>query len=83
MQTVLWLDKNGIPYWDLCFMRDKDQVGADIYIEDSPQNIQKLRNKDLKVICFQNSTNLDIGGLKAKSWKEVFKIIESELMIKK
>ena len=35
-QTVEWLDRYGIPYWDLCFMRDKDAVGADLYIEDSP-----------------------------------------------
>src|SRR6266567_84420 len=29
-QTVDWLDRNGIPYWDLCFMKQKDQVGADL-----------------------------------------------------
>lgn len=27
-QTIEWLDAHGIPYWDLCFMKDKDQVGA-------------------------------------------------------
>ena len=30
-QTIDWLDQNGIPYWDLCFMKAKEQVGADIY----------------------------------------------------
>jgi 5'(3')-deoxyribonucleotidase len=34
-QTIEWLDHYGIPYWDLCFMREKDQVGADIYIDDA------------------------------------------------
>lgn len=42
-QTVEWLDKYGIPYWDLCFMKDKAGVGADLYIEDSPTNIKALR----------------------------------------
>jgi 5'(3')-deoxyribonucleotidase len=42
-QTIGWLDKNAIPYWDLCFMKQKEQVGADIYIEDNPMNIEKLR----------------------------------------
>src|SRR4051812_45225760 len=31
-QTVSWLDAHGIPYWDLCFMRDKQLVNADIYV---------------------------------------------------
>jgi len=33
-QTIYWLDNHGNPYWDLCFMKEKDQVGADIYIGD-------------------------------------------------
>ncbi len=27
-QTIEWLDHHGIPYRDLCFMKEKDQVGA-------------------------------------------------------
>lgn len=42
-QTMHWLDYNDIPFWDLCFMRHKGQVGADIYIEDSPNNVESLR----------------------------------------
>src|SRR5262245_46691947 len=26
-QTIEWLDHHGIPYSDLCFMKEKDQVG--------------------------------------------------------
>ena len=33
-QTIEWLYFHGLPYWDLCFMKEKDQFGADIYIED-------------------------------------------------
>ena len=51
-QTVEWLDSHGIPYWDLCFMKEKSQVGADIYIEDSPENILQLRQAGLHTICF-------------------------------
>ena len=25
-QTVDWLDRHGIPYWDLCFMKDKADI---------------------------------------------------------
>jgi len=63
-QTVEWLDSHGIPYWDLCFMKEKSQVGADIYIEDSPENILQLREAGLHTICFSNSTNRHIPGPK-------------------
>ncbi len=44
VQTVEWLEKHGIPYWDLCFMAAKSSVDADVYVEDSPTNIQALRD---------------------------------------
>jgi 5'(3')-deoxyribonucleotidase len=74
-QTVDWLDVNGIPYWDLCFMKDKEQVGADIYIEDAPHNVNRLREKELYTICFANSTNKDIEGPRAENWEEVYHLI--------
>ena len=42
-QTIQWLDRHDIPYWDLCFMQQKTAVGADLYIEDSPENVERLR----------------------------------------
>jgi beta-phosphoglucomutase-like phosphatase (HAD superfamily) len=44
VQTVEWLEKHGIPYWDLCFMAAKSSVDADVYVEDSPANIRALRD---------------------------------------
>jgi 5'(3')-deoxyribonucleotidase len=74
-QTIEWLDDNGIPYRDLCFMKDKEQVGADIYVEDSPDNVERLRKKGFYAICFANSTNQRIGGLRAKSWEQVYALV--------
>jgi 5'(3')-deoxyribonucleotidase len=74
-QTIDWLDKNGIPYWDLCFMKDKEQVGADLYLEDSPKNVESLRSKGVPVICFANSTNTAIAEPRVKSWKEAYELI--------
>jgi hypothetical protein len=34
-QTIDWLDRHDFPYWDLCFMKDKAAVGANLYIDDS------------------------------------------------
>jgi len=74
-QTIDWLDKHGIPYWDLCFMKEKEQVGADLYIEDSPANVASLRAKGLYTICFGNSTNTKVAAPRVKSWKEAYELI--------
>jgi 5'(3')-deoxyribonucleotidase len=70
-QTIEWLDFHDIPYWDLCFMREKAAVGADLYIEDSPENVARLRAEGLKTIVFSNSTNEHLPGPRAQSWDEV------------
>lgn len=76
-QTIDWLDYHGIPYWDLCFMKDKEQVGADVYVDDSPDNIQRLRARGLYAICFANSTNRGIGAPRAASWQEVYELVHA------
>ncbi|MDW7730548.1 MAG: 5'-nucleotidase [Bacillota bacterium] len=77
-QTIEWLDKNAIPYKDLCFMKDKEQVGADIYIEDAPENVKKLREAGLYTICFANSTNRNVGQPRVKTWEEAYVLIKKE-----
>ncbi|HWP58829.1 MAG TPA: hypothetical protein VNL14_13135 [Candidatus Acidoferrales bacterium] len=77
-QTTEWLEHHGIPYWDLCFMRDKAAVGADLYIEDSPENVQKLRADGHKTIVFTNSTNEGLPDLRADSWYEVEGLVLAE-----
>src|SRR5262249_60076939 len=74
-QTIDWLDDHGIPYWDLCFMKQKEQVGADLYIEDSPENIRTLRGKGLYTICFANSANAAISSPRARSWRGACELI--------
>jgi 5'(3')-deoxyribonucleotidase len=75
-QTIHWLDHHGIPYWDLCFMKEKDQVGTDIYVEDSPDNVERLRKHGHYTICFANSTNKHIGAPRADSWDDVHRLIK-------
>lgn len=77
-QTVEWLDTHGIPYWDLCFMRDKEQVGADIYVDDSPDNVAKLRASGFYTICFGNSTNPDVEQPRAESWEQVYDLVRAK-----
>ncbi len=71
-QTVEWLDYHSIPYWDICFMRDKGAVGADLYLEDSPDNIRALRERGCEVIAFGNSTNRHCPPPRLCSWEAVY-----------
>ena len=74
-QTVDWLDSWDIPYWDLCFMADKGAVGAHVYIDDAPANINRLREQGCRTIVFSNSTNMDIEGPRANSWQDVEQLV--------
>jgi beta-phosphoglucomutase-like phosphatase (HAD superfamily) len=71
IQTMEWLEKHGIPYWDLCFMAAKSSVDAQVYVEDSPRNIESLRNAGKDVIVFRNSTNRVVAPPGAERWSEV------------
>lgn len=79
-QTIGWLDQHDIPYWDLCFMQQKTAVGADLYIEDSPSNIERLRAEGQKTIVFTNSTNEHLAGPRAHTWDEVVRMVLAEKM---
>jgi len=70
-QTVGWLDRYGIPYWDLCFMSDKGAVGADLYVDDSPENVEGLRADGNDVIVFTAPTNREVGPPRADDWTEL------------
>jgi 5'(3')-deoxyribonucleotidase len=74
-QTIEWLDQNKILYDDLCFIRDKQDVHADIYIEDDPKSINSLRKAGKHTICFTNCRNSRCKQPKAGSWAEIYELI--------
>ena len=74
-QTIEWLDYHDVPYWDLCVMADKAAVGADLYIEDSPENVVKLRADGHPTIVFTNSTNKDLPGPRADTWEQAVDLV--------
>jgi 5'(3')-deoxyribonucleotidase len=79
-QTVEWLDTHGIPYWDLCFVKDKVEVGADLYIEDSPGPIEALALQERPVVVFSNPTNRHLAApLRADTWEEAEQIVRGQL----
>lgn len=69
--TVHWLDEARIPYRDLCFLGDKPEVGADLYIDDAPHNVAALRDAGNEVIVFEQPYNVELTDPRAKSWADV------------
>jgi beta-phosphoglucomutase-like phosphatase (HAD superfamily) len=58
-------------------MKHKGQVGADIYIEDSPGHVESLRKAGCYVICFGNPTNRGISAPRAESWEQVYELVKA------
>ncbi len=59
-------------------MESKAAVGADLYIEDSPKNIEVLRGEGLPTIVFTNSTNEHLAGPRANTWAEAVELVLEE-----
>jgi 5'(3')-deoxyribonucleotidase len=79
-QTVDWLEKYDIPYWDICFMQRKSAVGAHVYLEDNPSNITELRNQGCHVIVVVNSTNRKLPSPRAESWVEIERLVRKQFL---
>ena len=73
-QTIEWLDHYGIPYKDLCLIGEKVAVGADLYIEDAPHNVEALRTV-APTIVFTNSTNRKLAGPRADDWEAAEQLV--------
>ncbi len=74
-QTIEWLDYHGVPYRDLCLVADKTAVGADLYVEDTPANIEALRAAGLHAIVYANPTNRDVARPRVETWDELESLI--------
>lgn len=48
--TLLFFEKNKIPYDDICFTRDKWMIQGDWLIDDNPEFIEDERDKSKKIL---------------------------------
>jgi 5'(3')-deoxyribonucleotidase len=70
--TGIWLDDSNIPYRDIMFTSSKTDVYADVYVDDSPDNIINLRALGREVIIFDAPYNQGLPGRRAYTWAEVY-----------
>lgn len=66
--TAAWLDTAGIPYRDICFLGQKPEVEADVYIDDAPHNIYALRGAGNTAIVFDQPYNQEVDDPRARDW---------------
>lgn len=69
--TVESLDRHRIPYTDLCFVGSKADVGADVYVDDAPHNVEALRATGRPVVVFGTTYNTHLPGPRARDWAEL------------
>ena len=78
--TVAWLDEHDIPYRDIFFLgksgyTDKSQVMADLYIDDSPTDVRRLRMAHKQVLIWDHYYNRDLGDPRVDNWDDAEKLI--------
>jgi 5'(3')-deoxyribonucleotidase len=69
--TAWWLEHHRIPYRDLCFIGAKPDVGAEVYVDDSPTNIVALRGAGRTALVFDQPYNALLAGPRVHDWGEV------------
>ena len=77
--TVSWLDEAGIPYRDLCFLGQKPEVEADVYLDDAPHNVEELRRAGNDVIVFDQPYNRHLAGPRARDWDDVEALVMARM----
>lgn len=82
--TLLFLQKNKIPYDDICFTRDKWMIQGDWLIDDNPEFIEDEREKSSKImIRMPYNKNCKFFCTRANDLKEAVDIIlEQEKFLK-
>jgi 5'(3')-deoxyribonucleotidase len=73
--TVRWLEAAEIPYWDLCFIKDKTSVKADLYIDDAPHNIEAFLQMGSQVLIYDQPYNRYIKGERIHNWEEATEVV--------
>lgn len=68
MATIKWLDDNGFVYHDLCFVGDKRDVAASLYIDDSPAVVEGLRDMSRVVVVYDRPYNRHLPGWRIRGW---------------
>ena len=68
MDTLLWLEKNGIECDGICFLKDKTLLNADYLIDDNDWNFKNSNAKHGILIDAPYNKNMDLGLILKSSY---------------
>jgi len=69
-QTINALESNKIPFNNLSFLGGKSIYKPDVFLDDSPKNIESIRASGTKAVIFDFRYNRYLDGLRVKTWEE-------------
>lgn len=73
--TSYSLENLHIPYKDLMFTARKTDIFADVYVDDSPDNILSFQRANRPYIIFDQVYNRDLEGPRVTNWADAYKLI--------
>jgi len=73
--TAWWLDDKKIPYKDIIFTARKTDIFADVYIDDSPENILTFQKAGRPYIIFDALYNRHLEGPRVDNWEDAYKLL--------
>ena len=76
--TLNWLENKCIEYDHLVFTEKKLLVDCDIYLDDSPHQLQSLGLAGKKVVAFDRPWNRKWSGPRVQTHQEFLDLIEKE-----
>ncbi len=77
--TFAWIGEHGIPTTEVHITEDKEQVAADVYLEDAPHQLYRLRRHrpEVVVVRFARPWNHEIPGTETvESWAEFLALVD-------
>ncbi len=74
--TIYSLHNYGIWFGDVLTLRHKADYDLDLYIDDAPHEIERLRQRNKPVFIFDTPYNRHLDGIRLNGWKDVDKVFE-------
>ena len=68
LYTLMFLEKNKIPYDDICFTKDKWMIKSDWMVDDNPEFIMDKRDESKKILIrMPYNKGIKFEGIRAKN----------------
>lgn len=77
-QTSDWLHLYNVCYDELCFVKNKTEIFADVYLDDSPAVIAECLENRKNYIIFDYAYNRDLPGARIRNWLELEQCLQKK-----